>query len=126
MRLIVECQHGQHGQHGGQHRLLPQPGDAPDWQRVCMGSRQFTDPDAIRERGRIELARAGRIRPQQIQLNLFPAPADPGLIPLGALLEITEGSDAHRVQVMGVTIDAQGGDALTVRQTLTVERHYRD
>jgi hypothetical protein len=108
---------------GAQVRITGTGGEV---QAPLIVERLLTDPDAIRERGRIELARAGRIRPQQIQLPLFPSPADPGLIPLGALLQITEGDSSHTVQVTGTTIDFQSADALSVRQTLTVERHYRD
>ena len=88
-------------------------------------------PDAQRERGRQEIAAAGRAREVQRTVPLFPTPAPPGmpdlgLVPVGALLEFDEVDGTWRGQVTSIRIDAQRtGDAFTVRQHLTLERQYR-
>ena len=56
--------------------------------------------DAARERGRVLLARAGKIKTETRTLPLFPAPADPGLIPLGSLLEIEDTDETDRKSVV--------------------------
>lgn len=83
--------------------------------------------DPVRERGRIEIARAGRIKTESRVIPLFPAPAEPGLIPLGSLLEVHDSaSESWTGQVMGVRINAdRAGSAISVRQTLTLERQFR-
>lgn len=84
--------------------------------------------DPVRERGRVEIAKAGRIKIETITIPLFPSPATPGLIPVGALVDIQESvSITWRALVTGVRIDAQrSGKVATVRQTLTLERQYRE
>ena len=86
--------------------------------------------DPARERGRHELAKAGRIKTETRTIPLFPSPAPPGLIPLGKLVEVEdrEGSEnTWRGQVMGVRIEAQrNGRAVTVRQVLSIERQFRE
>ncbi len=91
--------------------------------------RLLVSADPQRERGRIELAKAGKITSHSLTMLLLPSPAAPGLMPLGALLQITDPAHvdgAWRAQVMAVTIDAQrSGGGLGVRQTLTLEQHHR-
>jgi hypothetical protein len=86
--------------------------------------------DPARERGRHELAKAGRIKTETRTIPLFPSPAPPGLIPLGKLVEVEDGEGAEntwRGQVMGVRIEAQrNGRAVTVRQVLSIERQFRE
>jgi hypothetical protein len=83
--------------------------------------------DPARERGRIELARAGRIKDVTRTIPLFPAPAEPGLVPIGSLLQVTDSDDeVWRGQVTAVRITAsKNGQAATVRQILTLERQFR-
>lgn len=82
--------------------------------------------DPVRERGRIALARAGVIKTETRTLPLFPSPADPGLIPLGKLLEIQDTDETWRGMVRAIRIDAQRqGTATSVRQVLTLERQFR-
>lgn len=89
--------------------------------------RILTTADPARERGRQELAAAGRIKLETITIPLFPSPADPGLLPIGKLIDVQEAAElTWRGQVQGVRIDAQReGSAFSVRQTLTVERQFR-
>lgn len=89
--------------------------------------RMLTMADPARERGRAELSRAGKIKTEQVTLPLFPSPANPGLLPIGELVDVME-SDAvtWRGQVMGLRIDAsRSGSALSVRQHAQVERQFR-
>lgn len=87
--------------------------------------------DAQRERGRQELAAAGRARTVQRTVPLFPTPAPQGMPELGVvrtgvLLEIEDTDETWVGMVVGVRIDAQRqGRALSVRQHLTIERQYR-
>lgn len=82
--------------------------------------------DAARERGRVLLARAGKIKTETRTLPLFPAPADPGLIPLGSLLEIEDTDETWRGMVRGIRVEAQRqGGANSVRQVLQLERQFR-
>ena len=89
--------------------------------------RMTISADPVRERGRIELGRAGRIKTETRVIPLFPAPAAPGLIPLGQLLEIADSATESWVgQVMSVRINAdRAGSAISVRQTLGLERQFR-
>ncbi|PJK00850.1 hypothetical protein CO641_02450 [Lysobacteraceae bacterium NML91-0213] len=88
-------------------------------------------PDAQRERGRHELAAAGRMRTVQRTVPLFPAEPLPGMpdlgvIRTGALLELEDLDGTWRGMVTAVRIDAtRSGRALSVRQHLTIERQYR-
>ncbi|MBD7987104.1 hypothetical protein H9645_03590 [Luteimonas sp. Sa2BVA3] len=87
--------------------------------------------DAQRERGRQELAAAGRARTVQRTVPLFPTPAPEGMPELGVvrtgvLLEVQDTDETWVGMVVGVRIDAQRqGRALSVRQHLTIERQYR-
>lgn len=113
----------------GSGALVRIDGTGGELQAGLIVERLLVTADAQRERGRIELAAAGKIRQHTITLPLFAPPAEPGLIPVGALLQITDPAEpdgSWRAQVMGVTIDATRGDGDSVRQTLTLERHYRD
>lgn len=82
--------------------------------------------DPVRERGRHELALASKVKNEQVTIPLFQSPVDPGLIPVGVLLDVNDGTSTWRGQVMGVTINAQrSGPAFSVRQVLQIERHFR-
>lgn len=87
--------------------------------------------DAQRERGRHELASAGRTRLVQRTVPLFASPPpvgmpDLGVVRPGALVEFEDVDGTWRGMVTAVRIDAQrSGRALSVRQHLTIERQYR-
>lgn len=87
--------------------------------------------DAQRERGRHELASAGRTRLVQRTVPLFASPPpvgmpDLGVVRPGALVEFEDIDGTWRGMVTAVRIDAQrSGRALSVRQHLTIERQYR-
>lgn len=111
--------------------LVKITGTAGARQLPMIVDRLAVHADAQRERGRNELAGAGKKRRVNRTYPLFPTPApagqpDLGVIPLGALLEIADTDETWRGQVMAVRIDAQrSGTALSVRQHLTLERQYR-
>ena len=108
-------------------------GTAGDTQLPMIVDRLTVSADPQRERGRIALAGAGIKRTINRTIPLFPTPApagqpDFGPVMPGKLLELEDGflEETWRGQVMGVRIDAQrGGSALSVRQTLTIERQFR-
>lgn len=114
----------------GSGALVRIDGTGGELQAGQVVERLLVTADAQRERGRIELARASQVSNHSIVVPLFPPPAEPGLIPRGALLQITDPAEpggSWRGQVIGVSIDAQrSGGADSVRQTLTLERHHRD
>ncbi len=88
--------------------------------------RLLVHADAVRERGRNDLAAAGMIKTETRILPLFPEAADPGLILPGKLVEFVEAEETWRGLVRSVRITAsrQGG-ANSVRQVLDVERQVR-
>lgn len=120
----------------GSGALVRIDGTGGEVQATQIVERLLANEDALQERGRAEIARAGRVSTPTLQIPLFPSPAAPGLLPLRALLQVTEPldpadpeaePDVWRAQVMGVRIDAsKSGEANSVRQTLTLERHHHD
>jgi hypothetical protein len=120
----------------GAGALVRITGTGGEVQTVQVVDRLLSEADAQRERGRIEIARGGRISTHSVQTLLLPSPEAPGLIPLRSLLQITEPLDPNdpgapavswRGQCMAVSIDAdRAGGPASVRQTLTVERHHRE
>lgn len=112
------------GGFGAQVLITGTAGEVPLPMRV---ERLITEADAARELGRQALASAGKIKRETLTLPLFPSPADPGLLPIGALVDVQETSElTWRGQVQGVQITAQrSGRAVSVRQQITVERQFR-
>ena len=120
----------------GSGALVRIDGTGGEVQATQIVERLLANEDALQERGRAEIARAGRVSAPTLQIPLFPSPAAPGLLPLRALLQVTEPldpadpeaePDVWRAQVMGVRIDAdRSGGPNSVRQTLTLERHHHD
>lgn len=112
------------GGYGAQVLITGTAGEVPLPMRV---ERLITAADAARELGRQSLAAAGKIKRESLSLPLFPSPADPGLLPIGALIDVQESpSLTWRGQVQGVQITAQrNGGAVSVRQQITVERQFR-
>lgn len=120
----------------GNGALVRIDGTAGEVQATQIVERLLSTSDALQERGRIEIARGGRVSTHSLQIPLFPSPAAPGLLPLRALLQVTEPADpadpgapveVWRGQVMAVAIDAdRAGGPNSVRQTLTLERHFHD
>ena len=118
----------------GAGALVRITGTGGEVQVAQIVERLLSEADAQRERGRVEIARGGRISTHQLRIPLFPSPAAPGLIPVRALLQVTDPIDpadpeadpeVWRGQVMAVGIDADSaGGANSVRQTLTLERHH--
>lgn len=111
----------------GSGALVRIDGTGGEVQLSPIVERILTHADAQRERGRIELAKASKISTHQVTIPLFPGAAPPGLIPLGALLEISDPDGSYIGQCMAVQVSAdRAGSALSVRQQLTLERHHRD
>jgi hypothetical protein len=107
------------------HVTIAGTGGVPPLPMVVDRVLRIADP--ARERGRHELAAAGKIKLETITMPLFPSPADPGLIPIGELVDVQETATmTWRGMVQGVRIDAtRNGPAFSVRQTLAVERQFR-
>ena len=88
--------------------------------------RLLVTADAVRERGRSDIAGAGVIKQETRTIPLFPSPADPGLILPGKLLEIQDTDETWRGLVRSVRITAsKSGGANSVRQILGMERQFR-
>ncbi len=84
--------------------------------------RLITAAAAAEARGIYELARVGPIGEASIELPLFASPTSPGLVTPGALLRVF---GSYRALATGVQIrvsSQQGG--CSVRQTVSMERHY--
>lgn len=73
------------------------------------------------ERGRNILAASGNKAEVTIDLPLLPAPAAPGLLLPGQLIEVLDPAATWRGMVTSVSVSARG---VGVTQTLSVERHY--
>lgn len=115
-----------YSENAGFGALVKITGTAGELQVPQIVERLAVSADPARELGRQRLAAAGKIKNEQITTVLMPSPADPGLIPLGALLDVGDGTSSWRGQVMAVQVSAQReGSAFSVRQQLQVERHFR-
>lgn len=119
-----------YSENAGYGALVKLTGSSGSLQLPMVVESLTVSADPARERGRHELARAGRIKTETRTIPLFPSPAPPGLIPLGKLVEVEDGEGSEntwRGQVMGVRIEAQrNGRAVTVRQVLSIERQFRE
>lgn len=111
--------------------LVKLAGSEGSLQVPMVVDRLLVHADAQRERGRQELAAAGRARTVQRTVPLFPSPSiegmpDLGVLRRGQLLEVQDTDETWVGQITAVRIDAQrAGQALSVRQHLTIERQYR-
>ncbi|MEN1941004.1 hypothetical protein WCE39_07915 [Luteimonas sp. MJ174] len=120
-----------YAQNAGSGAFVKLAGSAGAVQLPMVVDPLMVHADAQRERGRQELAAAGRARTVQRTVPLFPTPAPEGMPELGVvrtgvLLEIEDTDETWVGMVVGVRIDAQRqGRALSVRQHLTIERQYR-
>jgi transposase len=81
----------------------------------------ITHADAARERGRSVLANVGKQAMVTLELPMM---SSLGLIDPGQLLAFGEGSTLWKGLVRSTRINADWSDALTIRQTLELERHY--
>lgn len=117
-----------YAENAGYGALVKLTGSDGAHQIPMVVERLTVSADPVRELGRVALSRAGRIKTESRVIPLFPAPAAPGLIPLGSVLEITDSeTETWRGQVMSVQISAQrAGSATSVRQTLGLQRQFRD
>ena len=116
------------GESGGSIALIKRTGTDGANQLPLVVDKLMVDADPIRERGRVELAKSGVRKTETVRLLLFPAPAsetNPGVIMPGRLLEIMEpDGSAWRGRSSDIRIDAgRGGDAMSVRQVIAIERH---
>ncbi len=115
-----------YSENAGFGALVKIEGTGGETQLPQIVNRLAVSADPVRELGRQRLAASGKIKNEQITTVLMPSPADPGLIPIGALLEINDSISTWRGQCMGVRIIAQrSGSAFSVRQSLQIERHFR-
>jgi hypothetical protein len=108
-------------------RLTGSAGDVSPPGQSVITEMLLVDSGAQAQRGTQELARAGKAQRETIPVPLLPPPTMPGLIPLQALLELTdETGSTYRGQVMATQIQAtRSGSAISVRQNITIERQVR-
>lgn len=118
------------GQNSGIVGLVKLTGTAGDVLLPTVTDQLLCVQAANVERGRIELAKASKRKTETHRTLLLPpgGSGNPGVFPVGSLVQITEptawASGAWLAQVMAVEISAaRSGSALSVRQTLTLERH---
>lgn len=118
------------GQNSGIVGLVKRTGSAGDVLLPTVTDQLLCVQAANVERGRIELAKSTKLKTETHRTLLLPpgGSGNPGIFPVGSLVQITEptawASSAWLGQVMAVEISAsRSGSALSVRQTLTLERH---
>ena len=99
-------------------------GTAQDTEAEMVVDDLITERLAGRERGRQELATAGDRERVTITLPMLPDPEPPGLVLPGKLVEVQEGGETWRGQVMATDVQASRQNATTVRQTIEVERWH--
>ena len=121
------------GQNSGVEGLIKRTGSAGDIQLPPVTDPLIVHIDAARELGRTKLAQADALKLETLRYPLLPpgGSGNPGIFMPGVLIQQTEltewAATPWRGQVMTNQIDAvhsaAPGSALSVRQTLTVERH---
>jgi hypothetical protein len=111
------------GERAGVTAFVKRSGTASDPQAPMVVDALITHADAARARGTSVLAQAGRQAIVSLEMPLWPTL---GVLPVGKLIEVASTSEAWRAQVLCVGISAQRQDALTVRQTVELVRHFAD
>lgn len=112
---------------GGIAAKVVRAGTAGDIAAPMFTHALMTDTDVALAKGRGLLAASGDWELQRLTLPLFAAPAVPGLVRPGTLLQVTRPGGSWTGQVIGVSVTAsrsRGG--IVVRQTLDVERYHGD
>jgi hypothetical protein len=109
------------GERSGVTAFVKRSGTAGEAQAPMVVDALITHADAARARGTSVLAQAGRQAIVSLEMPLWPTL---GVLPVGKLIEVASTSEAWRAQVLGVGISAQWQDALTVRQTVELVRHF--
>jgi hypothetical protein len=111
------------GERAGVTAFVKRSSTAGESQAPMVIDALVTHADAARARGTSVLAQTGRQAIVSLEMPLWPTL---GVLPVGKLIELANASEAWRAQVLGVGISAQWQDALTVRQTVELVRHFAD
>ncbi|PIE72299.1 MAG: hypothetical protein CSA20_08525 [Deltaproteobacteria bacterium] len=113
------------GQNQGVLAKVYRQGTAGDEVARMVTDALITDVEPARERGRMVIGRSGSWSKEALTLPLT-APADlPGLLEIGMLISMSEGSQIWRGQVAGVGVSARWDirEGLKVDQVIDVERY---
>lgn len=88
----------------------------------------ITATEAATERGRVVLAKGEDAQQISLLMPLLASPAAPGLQPPGRLIEVLDPVwGRYRAQASSTAVEAsKDGDAVIVRQRLSVRRHLRE
>jgi hypothetical protein len=111
------------GERTGVTAFVKRSGTAGEAQAPMVVDALITHADAARALGTSVLAQTGRQAVVSLEMPLWPTL---GVLPVGKLIEVASSSESWRAQVQGVGISAQWQDALTVRQTVELVRHFAD
>lgn len=109
---------------GGVTVFVRRDGTAGDNQAQMIVEPLITAVEAGRERGRVELCKAGKWSRQRLSLPLMAGTELPGLLNCGDLIEVQEGAVLWRGQVSDVAINATRQNGLKVYQNIEVERYH--
>jgi hypothetical protein len=112
------------GEHEGVLLQLTRTGTPGDQVSPMVVDRMLTAIEANRERGRVELSRAGKWSSEILDLPLATPPEEPAMIIAGTIVDVSDGVETWRGICTGVSIEARSGDNRTVNQKITVERFY--
>lgn len=99
-------------------------GSAGDLVGQMVTNPLMTTIEPCRERGTMELGKCGKWSLETIQLPLTPSPDLPGLLEIGQLIQISQGGQTYKGQVIGLDIKANRQSGLRVNQTVTLERYH--
>lgn len=109
---------------GGVTVFVRRDGTPGDNQAQMIVEPLITAVEAGRERGRVELSKAGKWSRQRLSLPLMSGSELPGLLNCGELIEVQEGSALWRGQISDVSITANRQNGLKVYQNIEVERYH--
>ncbi len=113
------------GEAGGISATVTREGSAGDLLAPMITNRLITATEAARSLGIATLGASGKWSKHRIELPVFAAPAVPGIIQLGSIIEYNLGASSWKGFVTAVSVTSpKGRDGLKVRQTIDVERYH--
>lgn len=113
------------GYAGGISATVTRTGSAGDLLAPMITSKLITATEAARSLGIAVLGASGKWSKHRIELPVFAAPAVPGIIQPGSIIEYNLGASSWKGFVTAVSVTSpRTREGLKVRQTIDVERYH--